>query len=1363
MGIFPESWIDGVRRQLDAAAVVRKINYRPEMIQDTGQGIKCFCPIHKETIFRTLIVDTQTGDFRCSNFNCPGTSGGDLIELYARSCGLSYEQSLMELSRAFNITVDLSVADQYLKDALEVARNYLEMGVLNEAEDHFDQILRFKENCIPALEGLARIYEATERPDAFQTVRLQLAMALAAQTRYDEAIDLLQLYMRDNPHEVEACLFNIDCLKRAGHSDRAAAEYVRLADNLAARGEVDQALDIYRSAEALDALGLDVFTRVIALLMGAGRREEALAETIQEVGARIERGDPRGAVGALVSALDLDPAREELVLRLAEIVAQVEMVGEPLVRVCTEIQALLAARNHGPAAKALELLERAFPGRPLIMSLRADLEEARGNLDQSLELRLQCVDYYQQGREYEEALTVLEKARAGRTDNITLLSRKANLLHEMGRASDAVPIYLEIVDLFKQADEFEHAAAVYQTVIDLEPDRIEHGENQFDLYLLLGMEPIIVQKALALCEIYCRLGQLPQATNVLERAIRNAPMSPELLARHGEIFESLGRRGEAAERFLAVGQIFLNQNNLERAHQALEHSLKCVPEHLDAREALADVLAAQDMTLQAMGIYTDLAEFYLREKEAETVIRLQRKVLAIQPGHLPSLLMLSKSYGMAGQMDLQLSTQTQLIKYYMDGQSYTRATEICEEILSQHDDYTPALEQLVAIAQANKQGTQSVKYLWKLSQVHARGGRREQEQGILEQVLARDPLHAGACFRHLELLMAWGTPRALAEAISLVVQRHEMSGRIDQAIQILEDLRQTSSPKPEIFAGLARLYRAKGDTESLRSALRIQAELLGKMLRDPEALEVWNELVALQPDDMTILRTRVEIMLRDGMMDEAAEEYRRLALALIERRRYEEAEMALLEVLNLNARDLAARNDLISVFVKTRDFTRAAEQVEEAAGQLLEEGQFAEAIHIFERIFEFDSARDDIYRKIIAIRQRMGDLSGVLETFERLLDCLDAKDATTEFEQAAHEAIQLQPDSWAMRRRLADFYAYHSRPREAEGTLLTLAVRQIETGERAEGEKTLDKILEFNPSSVPARAHRAELLAHRGLTAEALNEFMSLTGSLAAASALGAIGDPATTPYRAGSYEGIRLIKDYTFETFIVGARNNFAYATAMAVCRAPAKNYNPLFLYSDVGLGKTHLCHAIAHYLIDRHPELKVLYTTTEEFVAELVDATQGNSITAFRNRHKLMDVLIIDDVQFLSGKERAQEEFFHVFNVLYQAGKQVILTSDRPPKDISHLEKRLKSRFGAGIIVDIQTPDLETRIAILRHEMAARGKEGALSDEVILHVAEQVESNVRDLKGVLNQLLARQDFSGDKIDLELAQQFLAQHLLTA
>lgn len=1362
MGIFPEKLIDTVRRRLAAEAVLEKINYRTEMIQDTGGALKCFCPIHKEAIFRTLLIDKKTGNYRCSNFNCAGNAGGDLIDLYARAAGLSYEQAIVELAGAFGIDVDLSAAEQYLKESLEVASNFLDLGALREAEEQYDQIMRFREDCESALRGLLRIYEATERWEAHDATRLKLARALAVAHNYQEALELVEASLGGHPGDTGLKRFHIDCLEGDGQLARAAQETLQLGDTLAAGGEIDRALEVYRSAAAFDGAEGAVGGKIVALLGAAGRREEAVAESLTQADRRLTAADSEGAAELLLDALELEPGRESLTLRLAGIVADYHLNGDLLAQTCEQVRKLLAVREHAAAAQAVAALERTWSEHASIKALRAELEESRGNHDRALDLFLECADQYTTQRDPARALAIVDRMLAGHPGNVALLSRKANLLRQRGETDEAIAVYLEITELFKHADELDHAAAVYQTVIDMAPDRFEYRERQFELYLAIGLEPVIERKGLELAAAFRARRDSVRAMRVLTRALKRAPQSSALSICHGEILEESGRRAEAAELFLAGARLLLEQQQSEPARGAITRALRCVPEHLEAREVHADVLIAQGSALQAVSIYSDLAEFYLREKDAEALLRNVRKILAVQGENMPALLMLARGYGLAGDPERQLSAQAQLIHLYMNNQSWTRATEICEEILGRHEDYAPALEQLVAIAQASRQSGRSVKYLWKLSQVHARAGRRDHEQAVLEQVLQADPLHVSANYRNLELLAQWAAPQALAEAISLFVQRHELGGALDQAIGLLQDLARDPMPKPEVYGGLARLFRSKGDVERLRGALRTQAELLGRLLRDSEALEVWNELARLAPDDHTILRVRIELLLRNNLMNEVAEEYRRLAGALLERRRFEEAEIALLEVLGINPGDLPARDELISILIRTRENERAAEQIDEAAGRLMEDGRYAEAIKMFERTFEFDAARDDIHRKIVAIRQRMGDPQGMLDGYGQLLDCLEKKDSGAEFEQCAQEAIKLYPDSAALRQRLATFYAYRNRPREAEGVLLTLAVRQIEATQIDDAERSLERILELNPNSVPARAHHAQILARKGQTQEALNEFINLTGALALNQVMSSPMSAGMSPlgFSEGNYEGIRLIRDYTFETFVAGARNNFALATAQAVSRAPSKNYNPLFLYSDVGLGKTHLCHAIAHTVVDRHPEMKVLYTTTEEFVAELIDAIQNNTMTAFRNHHKLSDVLIIDDVQFLSGKERAQEEFFNVFNALYQAGKQVVLTSDRPPKDITHLEKRLRSRFGAGIIVDIQPPDLETRIAILRHELKARDRDGALGDEILLCVAENVESNVRELKGMLNQLLARQDFSGQKVDVQLTEQLISHHL---
>jgi len=232
------------------------------------------------------------------------------------------------------------------------------------------------------------------------------------------------------------------------------------------------------------------------------------------------------------------------------------------------------------------------------------------------------------------------------------------------------------------------------------------------------------------------------------------------------------------------------------------------------------------------------------------------------------------------------------------------------------------------------------------------------------------------------------------------------------------------------------------------------------------------------------------------------------------------------------------------------------------------------------------------------------------------------------------------------------------------------------------------------------------------------------------------------------------LNPNYTFENFVVGSCNQFAHAASQAVSKSPAKSYNPFYIYGGAGLGKTHLMNAIGHYSLNQNKRMKILFITTEKFMNDLINHLQYGKILDFRQKYRSVDILLMDDIHYLSGKERTKEEFFHTFNHLYDSQKQIVISSDCPPKEIPNLEERFSSRFEWGLIADLKPPDIETRIAILQKKSQLEGVR--LPDSVALYIADKVHSNIRELEGFLRRVIAYASLKGEKIDLDLTKEAL-------
>ena len=281
---------------------------------------------------------------------------------------------------------------------------------------------------------------------------------------------------------------------------------------------------------------------------------------------------------------------------------------------------------------------------------------------------------------------------------------------------------------------------------------------------------------------------------------------------------------------------------------------------------------------------------------------------------------------------------------------------------------------------------------------------------------------------------------------------------------------------------------------------------------------------------------------------------------------------------------------------------------------------------------------------------------------------------------------------------------------------------------------------------------------YQGVLAEALQELGRANVHVIFEEAAEPSPSEGTAP--APERDSSSLNPKYTFDSFVVGSSNQFAHAAARAVAEIPSKSYNPLFIYGGVGLGKTHLMHAIGHYIHARQKRLNLLYISADRFINEMINAIRFDRLPAFRQRYRSIDVLLVDDIQFIAGKDRTQEEFFHIFNALHDAQKQIVISSDCPPRQIPTLEERLHSRFEWGLIADIQPPDIETKVAILRKKAEAERVE--IPENVALFIASKVRTNIRELEGSLIRLIAYASLTGRDIDLSLAQEILKDLLHT-
>jgi chromosomal replication initiator protein DnaA len=850
---------------------------------------------------------------------------------------------------------------------------------------------------------------------------------------------------------------------------------------------------------------------------------------------------------------------------------------------------------------------------------------------------------------------------------------------------------------------------------------------------------------------FLSLGRLEESADVLGEALNIDAAATDIAQLQHNLLQQLGRQAEADE-LMQSTVAYLRTNRSAAA--AAEFLIGCAgdPElTVDSTVALANLWQEADEAEKACEAIRHGMARASREENIEGQFALARRLIEIDPNDTEATGILLRHTASTAHDAEQRTLLAQLGENCMAAGNWGRATEAFVRLAEIAPDDETILSNLIRCHETCNEPEKAVRLRLHLGQSHFDAENWAKCAEALAPLAAGDALDTQALENLFQCHTRLNQKQEATEVGERLMQAAEKAGDAGAAIatieQILELCPEDGSWRSRLFQWQLRAGQREDAVETGRTVL---SHAIGAGDAD-RAREIAAQLVSLAPDDCKL---RGEIISAYDTLDCSEEANReRLALAEVNRRAgaADEAQALYQQVLKSDPDSRAAGEGLLELHISVGDREGAVELLLGRIRRLDEEDQ-AGRIALLERLLQIDSDHTESRRRLVDLLRSQVRNDEAVEQLATLAQQLHDAGDHTEAIAAWEEVISLRPEVIPYHQALITSQLTAGADEQLAESVETLMRAMIARNEASEALECLDRFASYNPE-IPLWARwRAEVLSEMGDSAQAVDAFRQ---AVALMQTQGATARPETR--EPANTRSMSFLPECTFDSFIIGDRNNFAHATCKAVAESPAKTYNPLFLYADVGLGKTHLVNAIGNHIQTNHPDLKILFITMEDFITGLVDAIQRNQIAEFRARHRRADVLLIDDVQFLANKERAQEEFFHLFNALHQSQRQIVITSDRPPREMTYLEKRLRSRFGAGVVVDIQSPDVETRLAILR-QIAAGFEDTNLSDEVLALAAERCTSNVRELKGALTQLVAHAATNGGKLSAEQASHVLDQ-----
>lgn len=1338
-------------KNLDPLDVLELIDFHPESIKREGNKIQCFCPISQNTDERYMEIDIGTCEFLSNPPDLP-EQRGTMIELYARVRRLDLDEAVEELAEEFGILLisDDSVDSEVLE---EEAKVFLDKAAqdggdraesLQEAEKRYARILSKDANNIGALKGIWQVRLIEGNAFNLGQATLKLNEVLRQKKDHESIVEVSTKHLEVIPEDQPIRRQLADALIGLGRKEDAYIQLVALAESTEKAGFLDEALKAYREARKYGPVG-KVQAALINLLLAKGRKTEAIKEIDLEI-ERLKRDDKFGRASKAASLkLKINPNDDNTRVQVIELAILAGLDDEVVSRCLRVIGGMVKGERYEKAAEALSYLsaERPDDARILEQLVECYKRSEQGELAHEMSYRL--ADLFSESGSLEKASSIYSEKLNENGEDFRAIIGMARLNALRGHRPEALSRLRQLVEMSLVNMNDEQALAAVQEICKIDPEQWEDRSEEIEMLWALGQR----DKSRALCLVLA--GELEtkkefsRLEKVLKGHLKRDPDVPEVVNALAGAYEGQGEVDKARALRQEVLEKFSKAGDVAKLETTLRDFIASKPDDVKLRERLVSIYGQQRREADWREAMIDLARVCEGLGQKERNCNLMGEVANTFPGDVALqeevLAVCIESKHQKGIVQLTL----RLVEHHSTASKMKEALELTRTALLEVAGNPELLKSQLDIYHTLGRKDEVVQTGLKLVETYRANGDGQAEADALNKVFANGYENLDLLER-LVLLLSQQHP----EGVELVTRLEDFlihrGSDIERAIRVLEEVAKHAPSRREPWLKLIQLYKTAGQEDKMAVALAAAVEALEAAHEQNETLvDLYTELLKVRSDNFIARSRLVELLRGTNQPQEAIRQHLILAEQYRDGGRLNEAASAFEKMYEFspgNEEILIGHATLLHEMGRADAATRKMRQL---ASFLAEQGRSERAVELLHDAISKDSENGDLRQVLIELlrnAQRFQEASEELHIQAEI--CFVAGEDKAGI-TALREAIAMTPDAIELRQILADKLIGAGRKDEAQAEKLSLAEILSNQGQPHKALAVTEEVLKETPSSIVARRLRAQIYDSIGDEKSALAEYRAMQGYLESSSgnALPGGGKEEDDP---GFFPGLQIMPEYNFSNFVVGGKNNFAYATSKAVAARPGTVHNPLFLYSDVGLGKTHLLQAIANELKKKDPEIRILYASTEYFTSALIEAIQNNTVTSFRNRYRKSDLLLLDDVQFLAGKERSQEEFFHIFNILHQDGRQIVVTSDRPPKDIAHLDMRIRSRFGQGVIVDIQPPDLETRMAILQAE--AKKRKITVSEEAISVLAECVNTNVRELKGAFNQLLTQHEICGDEIN---------------